>query len=103
MTPQNHATNIVNYYCQSSIKHALVQRGVVPLVGTIQGDHPVAGKIALFLDNWTRVTHDDWVLATVQGYKLELLDNPAQAFRPREITLSLEEQISSTRSYKKCS
>ena len=65
--------------CQSSIKNTLIQRGVVPLMGTIQEGQAVAGRIALFLDNWRIITRDDWVLSTVQDYKLELLDTPARS------------------------
>ena len=52
------------------------QRGVVPLKGTLQEVRAkVAGRLALFHNNWLKVTHDQWVLETVQGYRLEFLSN----------------------------
>ena len=33
---------------------------------------PVAGRTALFLENWARLTQDPWVLPTVKGYQIPL-------------------------------
>ena len=33
---------------------------------------PVAGRTALFLENWARLTQDPWVLSTVKGYQIPL-------------------------------
>ena len=33
---------------------------------------PVAGRTALFLENWGQLTQDPWVLSTVAGYQLPL-------------------------------
>ena len=72
------ATNTL--HCQSSIQNALVQRGVVPIKGTLERQ-PVAGRLTLFLDNWTKVSQDRWIQSTVQEYTLELLDNPVVPWR----------------------
>ena len=94
-SPQNHSSVVrvlpILNYCQSSIQNALVQRGVVPIKGTLEGQ-TVAGRLTLFLNNWTKVSQDRWIQSTVQGYTLELLDNPVQSVRPTEVILSLEEQ-----------
>ena len=33
---------------------------------------PMAGRTALFLENWARLTQDPWVLSTVRGYQIPL-------------------------------
>ena len=65
--------NVCSNY-QSIIKHILVQKGVNSLEVPI--GISMAGRLALYLDNWSKVTQDQWVLNTVQGYRLELLREP---------------------------
>ena len=78
--------------CQS-LTSILVNRGVVPLKGTLQEvGANVAGRLALFHNNWLKVTHDQWVLETVQGYRLEFLREPVQTVSPRELQTSPLEQ-----------
>ena len=77
--------------CQS-LTSTLVKRGVVPLKGTSQVGAKVTGRLALFLDNWQKVTHDRWVLEIVQGYRLELLQEPVQSVCPRMLQTSPHEQ-----------
>ena len=36
----------------------------------------LVGRTATHLVNWTKITSDPWVLETVGGYKLELVDSP---------------------------
>ena len=66
-SPQNHSSVVrvlpILNYCQSSIQNALVQRGVVPIKGTLEGQ-TVAGRLTLFLDNWTKVSQDRWIQST---------------------------------------
>ena len=69
----------------------LCQRGVIHRVFT-EVKHPVAGRLTLFSNNWEKVTQDQWVLATIQGYRLELLREPVQLRYPRETISSSEEQ-----------
>ena len=52
-----------------------------------------AGRLALFLENWSKITQDQWVLNTVQGYRLELLREPVLTVHPRGVvTNSSQEQ-----------
>ena len=44
---------------------------------------PVAGRLKHFLKKWAWVTLDQWILDTVQGYKLESTENPIEAFHLR--------------------
>ena len=71
----------------------LVQRGLKPLacLGS-QSAFPVAGRLKHFRTNWALVTRDRWILDTVQGYKIEFIKNPVQAFRPRVGVASAHEQ-----------
>ena len=83
---------VKNY--QSVIQNVLCQRGVIQRVFS-EVKHPlesIAGRLTLFSNNWERVTQDQWVLATIQGYRLELLREPVQLRYPRETISSSEEQ-----------
>ena len=74
--------------CQS-LTSILVNRGVVPLKDTLQEVRAkVAGRLALFHNYWLKVTHDQWVFITVQGYRLEFLMEPVQTVSPRELQTS---------------
>ena len=42
----------------------------------------LAGRTAIHLANWAKITTDPWVLETVVGYKLELIDTPMQSHPP---------------------
>ena len=49
----------------------------------LEGQRPLtAGRLGLFLQNWSRLTRDKWVLDTVQGYEIDLMAEPFQAVRP---------------------
>ena len=69
-------------YClkNQSLISLLVQRGVAPLA---VDKSIIAGRVALFQENWSRVSEDQWLLDTIQGYKIEFVDNPTQARQPR--------------------
>jgi len=41
---------------------------------------PVGGRLAQFAHNWKRLTGDQWVLLTVQGYQLPLNQWPQCGF-----------------------
>ena len=60
----------------SVIKKLLVKRGIRSLELTKTGI--IAGRLALFRDDWLKVTRDQWVLNTVMGYKIEFLNPPTQ-------------------------
>ena len=76
--------------CQCMLKNMLVKRGVLPL--EVEKRERVAGRLALFLENWSKVTQDQWVLNTVQGYRIEFLRTPVQTTYPRVGVSSLQEQ-----------
>ena len=60
--------------------NTLVQRGVSPL----KVDKTlIAGRLALFEDNWSKISQDIWILNTIKGYKIEFLGNPTQQGQPR--------------------
>ena len=55
----------------------------------------VARRLALFLDNWSKVMQDQWVLNTIQGYWIEFLETPIQTTHPRVgVTVSLLQEQS---------
>ena len=74
------------------IQTCLVQRGVITLGVTSHVRVTTAGRLTLFLKNWSMVTQDQWVLNTIQGYRLELLREPVQTIRPRGVKVSTSEQ-----------
>ena len=77
---------------QDLVKDTLVQKwGIVP-PEVAKGDSVVAGRLALYCDNWSKVTQDQWALNPVQGYRTEFLTNPTQRTRPRMgVSTSLEQ------------
>jgi len=48
----------------------------------------VAGRMQFFSQNWQHITQDPWVLQTIQGYEIELLDLPWQSIIPSPPVLS---------------
>ena len=57
---------------------------------------PVGGRLTLFLDNWKKITSDQWVLSVIkEGYKLEFLSIPLpRRVRPTVIPVLDQELIS---------
>ena len=45
---------------------------------TQNADRPVGGRTSQFIPNWHKLTQDQWVLVTVQGYHLRLAQWPDQ-------------------------
>ena len=79
------------FICQKSlVKTVLVKRGIRSPKVTVR--EIVAGRLALFCENWLQVTRDKWVLDTVTGYKIEFISTPTQQIRPRTGVCSSEEQ-----------
>ena len=40
---------------------------------------PVGGRLRFFLQNWKKITDDQWVLSVIEeGYKLEFIQKPPQ-------------------------
>lgn len=53
-----------------------------------------AGKVASALDLWKEITSDPWILATIQGYKIEMISEPVQKFIPKPIKFNNPERKS---------
>lgn len=51
------------------------------------------GGIKDNLEIWKLITSDDWILDTVQGYKIEFESHPAQQHPQNKIKFSSEEQV----------
>ena len=68
---------------EDSVKNTLVQKWGIGPPEVAKGDLVVAGRLALYCDNWSKVTQDQWVLSAVQGYRIEFLTNPTQRTHPR--------------------
>ena len=66
---------------KSFVKTVLVKRGIRSPKVTV--GETVAGRLALFHENWLQVTWDQWVLDTVMCYKIGFISTPTQQIRPR--------------------
>ncbi len=52
---------------------------------------PIAGRVRFCTSNWAQITSDQWVLQTVQGYRLDLLCTPVQRRVPNSLKTSTQE------------
>ena len=80
---------IKNVTC--STVNLLVTRGIHLAHRVITNQH-IAGRLANYMANWHHVTRDQWVLDTIQGYRIEFLSVPAQSHPPRVGVTSSQEQ-----------
>ncbi len=55
-------------------------------------DNFIAGKTALYLDQWKNITGDKWILQTVCGYRMQLPSCPSQVHVPKPIQFDSSEQ-----------
>ena len=62
----------------------------------------VAGRLALFRDNWSKVTRDSWVLDTEMGYRIEFLVNPSNSQAQEWVCCHLQSNTSYNRRYRSC-
>ena len=60
-----------------------------PVAPTLQ----LAGRTALCLDNWAKVTNNHWVLDSVSGHRLELRDSPYQTHYPVTVAQQGQESL----------
>ena len=44
-----------------------------------------AGRIKGFIENWSLITQDPWILQVIQGFQLPLVDCPSQTLPPPEL------------------
>ena len=49
---------------------------------------PLGGGLRFFHKNWNMITSDPYILEIVQGYKLDLVEIPFQAFTPKPLLFS---------------
>ena len=52
----------------------------------------VAGKTGQFKENWYKLTSDTWIRNTINGYEVEMENQPLQVFQPKPIKFSKDEQ-----------
>ena len=52
----------------------------------------IAGRLARFLDNWSKLSQDQWIFDTIQGVRIEFLEEPIQTKCPRVGVSSSQEQ-----------
>ena len=81
---------MIHIHCLTNLRNFIQQDRVSPL--EVEKVKIVAGRLALFRDNWSKVTRDSWVLDTVMEYGIEFLVNPSQHTRPRVGVLIPAEQ-----------
>ena len=51
----------------------------------------LGGRLRFFHKNWSMITSDPYILEIVQGYKLDLVEIPFQAFTPKPLLFSKTE------------
>ena len=83
MDQVNNAHACMYNYLRINFKRTLVchirDQGVTPIQKT---DLPLAGRLVYYLQNWSVITRDRWVLDTVQGYQIDLVSEPHQRSLP---------------------
>lgn len=57
-----------------------------------------AGKTADKINIWETITSDRWILNTIRGCNIELLQIPTQTFVPKPLNFSVEEREKSVQS-----
>ena len=53
---------------------------------------PQAGQLGHFISKWMMITQDPWVLQTIQGHHIELMNPPVQHSSPGMPSLSPSQQ-----------
>ena len=44
----------------------------------VEGDFPIGGRLRFFLQNWEKLTQDNFILLTVQGMQIPFMETPVQ-------------------------
>lgn len=69
----------------------LREMGIVPVAQALAKQaRLLAGRLAHCLDNWRRVTQDQWVLEVIQGFKVPFTLTPYETQPPRQLALTSE-------------
>ena len=53
----------------------------------------LAGRTALHLPVWEKITSNQWTLQAIKGYKLEFKDQPQQSHRPQTVETSHQSRV----------
>ena len=77
---------------QIHVIQSMTQMGITNIAQKIAANHTlIAGRLQLFLTNWRKTTTDPWVINCIQGYSIDLIEEPFQYQAPKELTFSQEE------------
>jgi hypothetical protein len=72
-------------------RQQFLQRNLKVSLYQNQAEIPVGGRLRFFLENWNKITDDQWVLSIIQeGYKLEFIEKPPQS-KIRKTLVSLKD------------
>ena len=81
----------------SPIINTLIHMGVTNMTQRVSKTQClIAGRLSLFTPNWRVITQDPWVLNCIQGYTIDLVDEPHQTHPPAELRFSQSETESLT-------
>ena len=79
------------YSRPSAIVAHLQTRGIVPMAQKLAERAVLpAGRLTHCMENWRRITQDQWVLETVRGFRIPFVSDPRQRQQPRQLCLSKE-------------
>lgn len=53
----------------------------------------VAGRTTLFVQTWRSITQDQWVLNTIQGYRIQFVKKPFQHHTPIPPSMSVQDKL----------
>ena len=84
---------IISTICQMGVTH-IAQRAALT-------HRQIAGRLALFTSNWRVITKDPWVLNCIQGYTIDLTEQPTQFQSPQELRFPLHEMECLTKEVEK--
>ena len=85
---KNYLPNIM--HCQ--VTKSLSQMGIRDVAQRVAANHSqLAGRLHLFTDNWRVISQDPWVIDCIQGYTIDLAEQPVQSRAPWEINFPKEE------------
>ena len=77
-------------HCQ--VIKSLFQMGIRDVAQRLAANHSqLAGRLHLFTDNWRVISQDPWVIDCIQGYTIDLAEQPVQSRAPWEINFPKEE------------
>ena len=88
-----HLLIIQNYCANPIVMNQLFTRGISSVAQVVaQKAHPLAGRLACFIQNWEVVTWDHRVLQIITGFQIKFLREPFQSRPPNNSSLSSNKQ-----------